>query len=65
MSGLDIQPEESENYPASKNWFKVARYYKNYTIFFRDLNMNLRTYGSVVKVYHRKLIYMGSILAEC
>ena len=34
MSGLDIQPEESENYPASKNWFKVARYYKNYTIFF-------------------------------
>ena len=65
MSGLDIQPQQSENdNPAWKKRFHVARNdessLQSCTVFFVKLIWN---YGSVVKASSSELRYMGSILA--
>ena len=65
MSGLDIH-FELPKFPRMKilyarNWFKVAKYDEQYTLFCRSI----QTHGLVVKNSSSELGYMGLISAGC
>ena len=50
VSGLDIQPEQSENNkPAAKRRFQVARNNDSCTVLFRQIDINLWLSLAVVK----------------
>ena len=66
MSGLDIQPKQSENNcpVCNKNQLQVGKYDESYTVFFKQL---IQTNGLMVnlKVSSSESVDLGSVPDEC